>query len=332
MRRVVLVFVLCALPFLVAARATPETMPLGTATALADLMAAARSSVSIEVRGNGDRLVLSYTSAGPVDLFIFPVLEDGSPAVDSALVARLPEGLDAEVDLDLAASPAWSPGERPYRVHALSRESVRPTIHDAVVGRGSQWLPVIALRQLGRSEPYEPSTYHRLQGYGFFGWHAGPVFAVLLMAAAALLWVAGRQKAAPILLLLGFLFYGARVSVDLTRISFSHLRDWGQDGTYAQAGAITLIAEAVRAETAQLAGASVFVCHDGSSYLPTLLRYFLYPIPVTDSPISATFVLVAGKVRRGEGPDVLQCGDASIPARRIRSFPDGSVLFRVLSS
>jgi hypothetical protein len=70
------------------------------------------------------------------------------------------------------------------------------------------------------------------------------------------------------------------------------------------------------------------------NFYPKMLRYFLYPIPVStelkDIP-RATHVVVASKLQWSYDGKTLVCGAIAKPAKEIATFPDGSVLFAVTS-
>lgn len=335
MFRAAFVLVFLSLPAVTVAAFAPAVSLLGPDISLTGRMAAARSHVSAEFEGTGDRLMLTYTSQEPLDLFLFPLHGDSSPDAAFALTTSLPEGVEQEVSLDLTVSPAWSPGPNRYRVHLLSRTQEPPVLHAVSVSGGSSRLPWVALRQILTVEPWQPSAYHRLRGSMVFGIPFAVVFGFLTMGIAIVVAIAQSREARIFLILLciGVLLYGVRTGADLVRISIAHVRVWQAEGTYAQAGAAYAIAGALRESGGGERPFSVFVCHDGTSYLPTLLQYLLYPIPVSDVPDPmATHVVVIQKVQWNEGSDALDCGGIRLPVQRVRSFHDGSVLYRMLPS
>ncbi len=109
--------------------------------------------------------------------------------------------------------------------------------------------------------------------------------------------------------------------------------EWRGEGTYEQAGSTYQLASVIQVPYARDSERpmSIVVCHDGSSYLPTLLQYLIYPIPVTLKRTEATtHAVVLQKVDWKYENGVLRCGAEQWKARSMERFPDGSILYELL--
>jgi hypothetical protein len=179
-------------------------------------------------------------------------------------------------------------------------------------------------------EPFQPSLYHRLQGARVFGHPLVPILGVLALAAVALLRWRAPRRVLPFVAC-AVLLYGLRFSLDLGRYAAAHLTEWSRDGTYATAGSASMIADAIRADAGD-AAALTLVCSTGTSYLPTLLSYLLYPLPVAtalDPAHPPAYAVVAERIGAAGSAGAITCDGTTLAATEMKTFADGSVLYRV---
>ena len=333
MKRMVLALALLLVPALAVAAQAAVTL-VSDDVLLAQRLSGASSKAVTTVHGAGDRLTLSSTADADFDLYIFPLQMDGTADTKGALHAVIPGGTAQEASVDLTVSPAWTMGERAYKVYVLSGGAKPVSLFRVEINQdpGRNWAG-IALRQFLQPEMYRPSSYHRLAGYHILGFSFGVLLGILLLVLAAVAAFIKRRLVLPILLT-GFLLYGARVSADLLGWSVSHVIEWRGGGTYEQAGSMYQIASVLQVPYARDAKRpiSLALCHDGSSYLPTLLQYLVYPIPVAMQRTEATtHLLVMQKVDWDFHDGTLRCGKETMHAQSIEKFPDGSILYALLT-
>lgn len=317
------------------ARAAPFAAPVSAVGFDADVrrvLADAASTAEALLTGDGERLVLTYSAASPLDVLIFPHA-DGPPDIAAALRATVPAGRGAQASFDLTRSPSWRPGERSYDVHVLTSDAAGATVHVAAFeGGGALRVPVILLRQLLALPPLRIAAYHRLPAYRAFGTGVTMVLGLLLLAVSGGILVL-RRSAAPVLAgvaLLAILLYGLRSSLDLGRYAVVHAQRWN-GGTYADAGSAYAVADVIRAEGVM--EGTVLSCGEGTSYLPTLLRYLLYPVRVETAlprgPLPAFAVVPARVGARADKPGSIACAGTTLSGSLLRTFPDGTALYRL---
>ncbi len=321
-----------ALSFSGIAHAQPlkvETSLFDASTSLGQLVSSAKATVSRSVKGAGGRLRISYLATSDVDVLVFAVKEDGTPDTAHALSAQLPRSTAGEALLDLTVSPLWSSSEASYRLYAFSSQVGGVSLQDVEVVSGG-WLVLVPFRQFLSVEPYQPSSYHRLQGYHALGIPLTVVFGITLLCVTVVLLFAGRRYAAPLIVAF-LLLYGVRVSVDLLRWSITHASAWTSIGLYEQAGSLYTVADLLQLDRGD-GDLAIFLCTDATSYPSILLRYLLYPAPVMTAISPArypTHALVTQKLEWSDAGDVLRCGSYEIPVHKLQTFEDGSVLYRV---
>jgi hypothetical protein len=313
------------------AHAAPVAVsPVGYDAGVRQMLAGAASVANAEVRGAGESIVFSYSAAQPLTVLVFFHEQREQLDIATALRGELPAVQNGEAEFRLTSSPAWRPGEHPYIVYLVSADPAGADVRSATVTGGSSvHLPFIAMSQLFASEPFQPSLYHRLQGYRVFGLPVVPLLAVVVLAAVAVLWWKAPRLVFSVLAV-GMLFYGLRFSIDLGRYSAAHVAEWSQRGTYATAGSAFAIADAIHADIADT-HATILVCSTGTSYVPTLLAYLLHPLVVitaVDPQVRPAYVVQGERI----GASDSTCAGDSVPLREMQSFPDGSVLYRGIAA
>lgn len=323
--------VACALPGFCNARELPTTVVGGDAE-LSQRIARAAGHAVLMLSGPGDRIAFHVRAVQPMEVLVF---FDRGPALDitTALAAEVPAGTDNDVTIDVSASPAWIPFTNHYRVFVLSQVSTGNAISTFTLLPTPLWrIPVVAWNQFWAPATYSPSSYHRLKGPQVFS----VPFALIVLAAVLLClgWVLWRQRRdawlrhASIILLSAILIASARSTVDLLRFTAVHLQEWYGTSTYELAGSTYTIATFIRDDAAQKNSAhpSVLLCHEGNTYLPALLTYLLFPIPVTEKGEGNVLprYIVADEARDGS----VSCAGRQFKGLTpLQTFADGSAVF-----
>lgn len=308
-------------------------------TAVADIARSSEQMAEGTVVGGGRWLRVVYRSGVPIAGFVAPMRGASYNPVDM-MAFELPASPDpARAEIDLSASPSWNPSEKPYLVTLASPASALPPEIQGVefVAAGAGDVAGAFIRHLAGRESYVISTYHHLRGYRVLGVGLVPI-AVALFAIACVASIVLRRGAAITGLLavaLGAqLLYGARVGIDLVRLSAAHGFEWTSRGTYGEAGSMYDLADAVREDADGREDARLAVCFDSTDYFAKILRYRLLPIPVdmtTDGAVPPTHVAVVRKIDWTFDGGRLRCGSIDAPATLVREFPDGSRLFELLA-
>jgi hypothetical protein len=250
----------------------------------------------------------------------------------------LPPGELQDVTVDLTPTPGWSPFPQQYHLFFASPIGGQDAEIKAMTFLPWSFRSLLraALRHLAIREVFQVSTFHALSGESVLGFSLAFLLGIAVVIAAVIFSVFRKQGSCALLALtIGCLAYAAWFGVDLARFTTQNLTEWYGQGTYAKAGAVTGVAKTIRVEAAKSATPLfIEVCHDAMNFYPKMLRYFLYPIPVStelkDIP-RATHVVVASKLQWSYDGKTLVCGAIAKPAKEIATFPDGSVLFAVTS-
>lgn len=322
--------------WLFASPALSLAMPVPVSLAPADLdierrMDAAFSHAVARLRGRADAVSIRYSASSPIDCIV--VVQDAGSAPDfpAALVAELPPASRGDAQVDVSRSPAWSLSSREYTLFFFSRSATGTSIDQvALVPLSLRRFPVSAVRHILSPEPYAPSSYHRLKGYRVLGVPAALLFSSLVTLILLLVLVArkrfrGRRLSACLtIVLLGCLLPSARFSLDLLAMTGRHLSAWYAHQPYEQAGSAYHIAAYLRSSST--AQSPVYLCSDGTSYIPSLFTYALAPRRViTQGSGAQLFIAFEQPVRKGEP---LQCaGREWEGAKPLQDFPDGSVVY-----
>ncbi len=301
------------------------------------------------IEGKGDRLKIVYSSPVRIDVDLAPRRRGTGYDPAELLYFTLPAGEQNEAIIDLTPTPGWSPFHQEYHVYFSSPEGG----DDAEV-KEMTFLPAsfaslmrAFVTHLSIRDTFQVSTFHALRGYSILGASLSFIIGMIIFIAALVyslvrLLVFRNQKPAtsqpatfvriPLLILtLGTFAYSAFFGIDLARFTVTNLTEWYGRGTYAKAGAASQVAEVIQKEAAVSAvPLFIFVCHDTTDFYTKMLRYFLYPIPVSmkqeDIP-RATHVVVAYKLQWAYENGLITCGNITGAAKKIADFPDGSALF-----
>lgn len=287
------------------------------------------------VTGGGRWLRITYKSDVPIAGFIVPLREGAQYNPLDMLRFDLPERwIATTVDIDLSVSPSWNAVPKDYRLTMAS-----PAAETAPVVSQLQILPADAtdtasafVRHMTEPESFVISTYHYLRGYRILGTNALPILATVfaLVCIALALWK--RTMVFMPLVVLAFgahLAYGARVDVDLVRLSAAHAQAWAADETYEEAGQTYAVARLI-ASQALLGDVRVATCFDSTDYTAKVLRYAVLPVPVqigTTGDMVPTHVAVMNSIDWAYESGRLRCGAIDAPAVLLREFSDGSRLF-----
>lgn len=313
-------------------RITP-TLDLGSEEALA--RAQATEKTDFVFGGKGDRLRIVYTSPVRIDVDLAPRRRGAGFDPTEVLHFTLPPGAHTEAVIDLTQTPGWSPLEKEYHAYFASppggKDAEIETIDFLPWTLGT--LLMTAARNLATRDTFQVSTFHALRGYNMLGFSLSIIIGAttILIALATLLRRTSRTRALAPVLVTGMLLYTAWFGVDLARFTTRNLREWYAEGLYNKAGAAEAVADAIQKEaSASPTPLFVHVCHDTTDFYAKVLRYLLYPTPVSvraEDVARATHVVVAGKLSWSFHDGTLTCGSVTGPARELATFRDGTVLY-----
>ena len=316
-------------------RITPQL--IDTSETVTSGLQASKAHKTTKLEGDGGQaLRIVYGSTDSLDIYLVPLEANGEYNPIDFLHFTLPAAGEGQVLIDLTVSPGWSPNIKTYLVNILVKdESVQAGFYSAeFVPASPLTLLVTAVKHFFVAESYAPNSYHALRGYRMLGAQFTLGFGCLALLAMGIVFIrkrsADRVRIAVGMLACFCLLYGARFTLDLLRFSMQHVSEYYGNGMYDEAGAIGQIADLVKTTPAPQ---SVYVCRDASNFREKLLRYFAYPVQVSDSPAMAsgsTLILLDGKINSTFQDGMLDCGGAHTRAELLRTFQDGSSLFRRL--
>lgn len=293
------------------------------------------------VQGAGSRLQISYHSGSPLNGYI-AILEGTTYNPANLYHFLLPADASGTATIDLTALTTWNPAVHSYYLNFLSDADRTDTEFTQM-----QFLQTTASDLIGASlqhliqvEPYWISSAHLLRGYTILGIPFSILLELLtLIIIGIILLRKGTHAAAPVLCILiaSTFFYALRFDIDLLVYTKRHLNEWWSNHTYGEARDLYSVSNALKGDIAlhPEISASVSVCFDSTDYYAKLIRYLLYPIPVSITGSidhSSTHVLVTRKIDWKYDGGILTCGTSNRLARKIQSFDDGSVLFSIPSS
>ncbi len=331
-------FSLCPLAGAAGITVTPDLIDSSEPVMRALQQNAGRASTTLT--GNGAALHLTYASADPIEVYMVALDAIGKFLPVDFMHFTLPASQQGDETVDLTVSPAWSFGEKRYQLHMLTR-----TDDAAASFYSADFLPVSPLsaittpfKQFMRAEPYTPSTYHALFGYRVLGISSVLLLGIVLLIVSGILLLLYGTKTARVLLLalIGIqMLYALRVSVDMMRFSTQHLSEYYGKGSYDEAGYMyAAAADITRFAKESGRKQSVYMCRDGTNFKEKLLRYFIYPVPVSAEPAmasGATLAMVSDKFKQGytftDGQ--LACGLINIHATKLMTYPDGTEIYQI---
>lgn len=291
---------------------------LGEDIPIETIISKATSHAEADLTGPGEAIELTYSSSEPLDVLVmFPSVDGGFTPLET-LQAHLPEGQRVTAAIHLTESPGWSPLRKQYRLHFLTESQTGVEFHDVNFVRGSFISSITSsVKQFLGSQPYSPSSYHRLPGYRIAGISFGVLFGFLLIVLS--LWFAWKKQYQRIILgaIILTLLSHARFSVDAVRYSLEHSRR-----DYATAGSLFQIVDWITEH--EVTG--VALCNDGTTYAEKLLSYHIYPLLLTEDP---SHVVVYRAVDTSFNGTTLRCGKEQFSASKLKDFPDGSSLYSV---
>lgn len=289
------------------------------------------------IQGNGSTLKIAYHAGLPLTAYIAIVNADGTYNPADLYEFALPAANQQSVTVDLTALTTWSPGTHSYFLSFLSNtEHTDASFSEMTFMPGGAGDVIRAAAfDFVQIEPYWVSSAHLLRGYRILNVPFAVVLGgiVLFLCLVFIAWKHGR--AAPLVLmtmLTGVLLYDIRFTADLTVWSADHLRQWTMHHEYGEAQDIYSAADTVKDAASKTPSAAVSVCFDSTDYYAKLLRYLVYPVPVTMTgtlKTTTTQVLVTHKINWTYQNGALHCGAIDAPAVLMKDFPDGSHLYSV---
>lgn len=299
---------------------------LGADTAIEEIISSSASHANADVSGKGSEIILTYTTAEPLSVFIAFRDSDGSYNTFETLQAVLPAGSNMEASIDVTKSPAWNPSEISYRLYFFSDAPDGAEFHDIEFKKAGLSSTVAAsIKHIAEMQPYSPASYHRLPGYTVLGIPLAPVVGWLLILLISVLIIRKRIEVIIPLIVVIILISHARFSLDTIRLSVNHSVEWISNITYATAGSLPHIARRLREEDVQ----TVYLCHTGTTYAKKLLQYHAYPTLIVDQ--SPSHILVHKSTNWSIEGDELRCIDDTFTVLQLEDFEDGSTLYQIQS-
>lgn len=310
-----------------AATELPVTLLQDTAT-LNAVLEAKQGFASAMIEGEGAFVDISYFASEPIDVFMVPLQANDSYLPTEFITASLPAAKEQTVRLDLRNTPGWKPTHQRWLMNVVSPSAETDagfTNVTFVSSTLSQTLEAL-LRHLSIAEPYGPSSYHALRGYRALGTSVPVVVGIFLLLATAVLWkLKGTGTAIGSIVIITLLFQ-LRFGIDLLRFTHEHLSSYAH-GTYDEAGSVYEIAKTLKNDQSLTA---LFVCYDGPDFQEKILRYLLYPVPVSHDGSGFSHAVVIGSPDwAGEG-GTLRCREQSMKiAAQPQEFTDSSLLWHL---
>ncbi len=289
---------------------------------------------TMQVEGAGAQLKITYSSSLPIDVDLAPMVKTSSFDPADLGHTTLPAGKDMIALIDLTVAPSWKPwGSRYYVAFFVNAENVDAEMQEITVVRGGVGSILnAAFRHLFEAEEYQVATPHALRGHRIIGFSLTLIMGLATLLAAVIV----RKKGTRMIIttcFLGILAYSTVFGLDVLRFTVGHASEWWGQYTYAQAGSVYQVADELRAENArghEVKG--IHVCTTSTDYMTKVLRYLLYPTPVSiaaEDVNTSTHMLVTGIGDWSYENGLLHCGRIDGPATKVREFVDGSVLFSV---
>ena len=303
--------------------AEADVQRISDGTRIEQMLNAAQSRATADLTERGTTMELTYSSPAPLDVLVLFLHANGLFDPLESLVVTLPEGTRNTVHIDLTGSAGWTPFERTYRLHFLSRSAEGASFEDIeFTGDSLVATAIAAAKQLVLPLPYTPSSYHRIPSYTVIGIPIIPTVGVLLIVITLLL-TRKRPRIALTLIICITVVLQARYSLDLLRYAVAHTSEWYTKHTYATAGSLPRIGTDLQKDDST----GVYLCHTGTSYAKRVLAYHAYPVLITEE--SPSHAVVHSSTDWSYERGVLRCGSKSFRAREQHEYTDGSLLFTV---
>lgn len=288
------------------------------------------------VEGAGAFLKIGYTSGVDLNGYVVIMNPDQTynPADMNSFI--LPEDRNGTATLDLRTLPNWTPSSHLYYLSFLSPSVQTDTQFSEMTILPASVLDTVsaAFLQFSSIEPYWVSSMHLLHGYRVLNTSFALILGILLLMSTLFFIIRKKSAAAPAIfltLIAGLLFYSARFTTDLTVHSLTHVKEWITTHGFGQAGDTYNVADALKKHAALTRSpAAASVCFSSTDYYAKLLRYLVYPLPVTMSGQllpATTHVVVTHHLNWSDDNGNLRCGSINHPATLIESFPDGTALY-----
>lgn len=287
------------------------------------------------IDGAGSHLRIIYRSSVPLTGFIAPFLENRSYRPQDLLMFTLPASpLQTSAEIDLTRSSSWSPGSRSYYLSFLSSQTGTDTEFIEMQLIAKRALLSVAFSHMMESPNFPISSYHFLPSYRILGYSVSIILGITLFFIITAAWIAKRANCILLssLVLCSFLgIYQTRSAIDRLTLGARHVSEWWRDGTYGEARSTYFIGEDILSQNED--HMRIGVCFDSSDYFAKLLRYNLYPIPVTiglrdDNTHALTIRMTSNAFREG----MLHCGDKTLPATLLKEYPDGTAFYTLSSN
>lgn len=291
-----------------------------------------------KVDGVGATLKIAYSSSNDLYGYVAIMNDEGVYNPADMYSFLLPADASGIAFVNLSALTTWTPADHHYFLSFLSSNPHTDAqfTEMAIEPAGFFHTLSAAVHHLWSIEPYWVSTMHMLHGYRILGQDFSVILGCFLLVAVCVV-ISIKQAAGFSLafgiLLSGFLFYTLRFDADLMRMSVGQLHEWMTVHSYAQAGDTYSVADAIKKEaSASGKPAAVSVCFDSTDYYAKLIRYLVYPLPVTMSGTilpQTTQVVVTRSLHYKEEDGILHCGGIDHAVTKIQSFPDGTILYSI---
>ncbi len=296
------------------------------------------SSADGTIEGAGGKIRISYAAGMPLHGYVAIMSDDWNYNPADMYSFQLPAAEDGIAIVDLTALTTWTPSKHRYYLSFLTTAEnsdaqfkemalLQPTAVETIGA---------AFRHFLTLEPYWVSSAHLLRGYRVLNTPFVNIEAFILLVTVFLIFVLKRfrniSSLFSVLLVLSF-FYTARFTTDFTILSIRHLHEWFTVHTYAQAGDLYSVADLLKTESKKSSQPlAVSVCFSSTDYYAKLLRYLVYPMPVTMTGTllpATTHVVVSHDLQWSESGSILHCGGIHQKAAKIKSFSDGTLLYSI---
>lgn len=300
------------------------------------ILSSYQESADGTVEGAGAFLRIGYTSSVDLNGYVVIMNPDATYNPADMNSFTLPADPQGTAIVDLRTLSTWTPSSHLYYLSFLSSAVQTDTQFSEMTILPAGPLDIVssAFMHLFSVEPYWVSSMHLLRGYTMLNTSFSLILGCILALIIVVLCIWKKSAAVPavmLTLIAGLLFYSVRFTTDLGIHAVAHLQSWTTHRTFAQAGDVYNVADALKKNVStNNQPAAVSVCFSSTDYYAKLLRYLVYPLPVTMSGQllpATTHVVVTHDLNWSDDNGVLHCGSIDHPATLIESFPDGTALY-----